>query len=177
MLMAPALAVAAWALRDYVLIENLQTVEAGSIFRGAEQKTWPLRRLIKKLGIRTVVCLVNPETNERFVAEAAGAQWLWIPMGDSSAEVTFDALDKLADILAHPSNRPVFFHCRRGVYRSNLGQAVYRMRWCGWTLQQALDELRVNGYDPAQSGGDLACAEFLAKYYRERIQSQCPTGN
>jgi protein tyrosine phosphatase (PTP) superfamily phosphohydrolase (DUF442 family) len=160
---------AAWPFRDHVLMKNFRIVEPGGVYRGAEQKPGPLRRIIERHEIRTIVCLVDPEPNERAVAKSLGVEWLWVPLGDSSADVTFDRLEELADILAAPTKRPVFFHCRRGVYRSNLGQAVYRMKRCGWTLEQALDELHKSGYDPEESGGDQSCAVLLARYERERI--------
>ena len=164
--------VASWPLRDHVLVKNFHVVEPGGVYRGAEQKPGPLRRIIEQHGIRTIVCLVDPEPNEQAVAKSLGVEWTWVPLGDSSADITFDRLEELADILADPANRPVFFHCRRGVYRSNLGQAVYRMKQCGWTLAQTLNELRGSGYDPEESGGDQSCAEFLARYERERIRDR-----
>jgi protein tyrosine phosphatase (PTP) superfamily phosphohydrolase (DUF442 family) len=166
------LGAASWPLRDHVLVKNLHVVDPGGVYRGAEQKPGPLRRIIKHYEIRTIVCLVDPEPSERAVATSLGVEWQWVPLGESSADVTFDRLEELADILADPTNRPVFFHCRRGVYRSNLGQAVYRMKQCGWTLDQALAELRESGYDPEASGGDQSCGELLARYERERIRSR-----
>src|SRR5262245_32709971 len=109
--------------RDRVCVQNFRVVESGSIYRGAEQRSRPLQRSISTYGIRTIVCLVDPEPDERSVAASLGVHWVGLPIGDSSPDATFDALESLADILADPSNRPVFFHCRRGVYRSNLGQA------------------------------------------------------
>jgi protein tyrosine phosphatase (PTP) superfamily phosphohydrolase (DUF442 family) len=179
------LGAAAWSLREHVLVKNFHTVEPGGVYRGAEQKPVPLRRIIRQFGIRTIVCLVDPEPNEQAVAKSLGVEWTWVPLDETSAEITFDSLEKLADILADPASRPVFFHCRRGVYRSNLGQAVYRMKQCGWTLEQALNELRESGYNPEESGGDMSCGELLARYHRDRIQDRSanveslirPTGN
>lgn len=162
------LGAASWPLRDHVLVKNFHVVESGGVYRGAEQKPGPLRWIIERHGIRTIVCLVDPEPNEQAVAKSLGVDWRCVPLGDSSADVTFDRLEELASILADPAKRPVFFHCRRGVYRSNLGQAVYRMKQCGWTLEMALNELRATGYDPEESGGDQSCSELLTRYEQER---------
>ena len=116
-----------------------------------------------------MLCLAEPEWDERAAAESMGVRWMYVPLLGTSAAATFDDLERAAGILADPANRPVFFHCKRGVYRSNMGQAVYRMRSCGWDVRQALDELRTTGYAPELSGGDKSCAEFMARYYRERI--------
>jgi protein tyrosine phosphatase (PTP) superfamily phosphohydrolase (DUF442 family) len=162
---------ALWQFREYAFAKNFRVVESGAVYRGAEQKPWPLRRIIERHGVRTIVCLVDPDPTEQALASSLGVEWLWVPLGESSAEITFDRLEELAEILADRTKRPVFFHCRRGVYRSNLGQAVYRMKECGWPLGQALDELREAGFDPNDSGGDQSCAELLARYDRERVQS------
>jgi protein tyrosine phosphatase (PTP) superfamily phosphohydrolase (DUF442 family) len=155
--------------KSHIRVENFHVVEPGQIYRGAAQKPGPLQRLIKQHGIRTIVCLVDPDPEEQAIAESLGVRWVWMPIGDSALAVTFDTLEKLADLLAEPANQPVFYHCRRGVYRSNLAQAVYRMRCDGWTLDQALADLRRTGFDPDVSGGDNCCAEALRWYYKDRV--------
>ena len=167
----PVLAAATWALHEQFIWKNIRQIEPG-VFRGAEQKAGALRRLIQHYEIRTVVCLVDPEPDEQATTESLGARWLWVPLGDPATQATFDSLERLADLVADPENRPVFFHCKRGIYRSNLAQAVYRMRCCGWSLDQSLAELRANGFDPDSSGGDNCCVELLEKYYRERVAAQ-----
>jgi protein tyrosine phosphatase (PTP) superfamily phosphohydrolase (DUF442 family) len=157
------------SFKNYFLAQNFHAIEPGSIYRGAEQKAGPLRGIIERHGIRTIVCLVDPEPDERMVAESLGVTWFWLPLGDSSLAATFDTLEKLATILADPDNQPVFYHCRRGVYRSNLAHAVYRMKSCGWTLDQALEDLRRVGFDPETSGGDNCCVDVLRSYYEQRI--------
>jgi hypothetical protein len=42
-----------------------------------------------------------------------------------------------ADLLADPNRQPVFFHCVAGHHRSNLAQAAYLIRHCGWSADQA----------------------------------------
>jgi protein tyrosine phosphatase (PTP) superfamily phosphohydrolase (DUF442 family) len=155
--------------RDHWQVQNFYAVELGAIYRGAEQKAGPLRRIIREYGIRTIVCLVDPEPDERLVAESQGVRWVWMPLCDSSLAATFDTLEKFADVVADPRNQPVFYHCRRGVYRSNLAQAVYRIKCCGWTLDETLAELRSVGFNPEDRGGDNCCVDALQKYYHERI--------
>ncbi len=156
------------AFEEHVLVQNLRVVEAGQIFRGAEQKPWPLGRLIRRHSIRTVLCLVEPEPNERAVTESLGAIWMVAPLTSESATTTFDELERAASIIAEPNNRPIMFHCKRGVYRSNLVQGVFRLQRCGWSLDETIAELRQCGFDPEASGGDASCAELLARYVRER---------
>jgi len=165
----PVASAALFFFRDHWQLQNFHAVEAGAIYRGAEQKAGPLRRIIREYGIRTIVCLVDPEQDERLVAESQGVHWVWLPIDDSSLASTFDTLEKFAGVVADPRNQPVFYHCRRGVYRSNLAQAVFRIKCCGWTLDKTLAELRSVGFNPEERGGDSCCVDVLQKYYDERI--------
>jgi protein tyrosine/serine phosphatase len=160
------------AAKDRVWPNNFREVEDGAVYRGGEQRAWPLKRLIRRHGLRTIVCLADPPPGEQAVADALGVRWYYLPINESSADATFDRLEKVAGIVADPSNRPVFFHCNRGVYRSNLAQAVYRMKECGWPLDRVIDELQAAGFDPAARGGDSSCGEFLARYHTERVIAQ-----
>lgn len=170
-LMLPVLAAASWPLKDYVWLRNFHVVEPGLVYRGGEQKPGPLRRLIEQNSIRTVLCLAGPGPGEEEVTESMGVRLLAIPLNDESAAVTFDTIEQAAGVLADPASRPVFFHCKRGVYRSNLVQAVYRMKHRGWNLEQTIDELRTMGFDPQASGGDHCCSELLERYWRERVKA------
>jgi hypothetical protein len=157
------------AIQDHVLVQNLHVIEPGATLRGGEQKPWPLTRVIHRHGVRTVLCLTEPEPREREVAESHGARWYCVRLAESGSQALFDDLEAAAAVVASPANRPVFFHCKRGVYRSNLVHAVYRMKFCGWELEQAFDELRAVGFDPLTSGGDNSCRELLVRYYRQRV--------
>jgi protein tyrosine phosphatase (PTP) superfamily phosphohydrolase (DUF442 family) len=177
--------VIAVVFRDYWQLQNFHVIEAGAIYRGAEQKPGPLRRMIREYGIRTIICLVDADPDEQAVAKSCGVRWIWLPIGESALELTFDTLEECARVVSDSRNQPVFYHCKRGVYRSNLAQAVYRMKYCGWTIDESLAELRSVGFDPAESGGDNCCADVLRKYYDERIcvaadfrqDSEAPSGN
>ena len=45
---------------DYVFMEQFRVVEPGKIYRGAWQKSWPMRRLVRDYKIRTVLALAHP---------------------------------------------------------------------------------------------------------------------
>jgi hypothetical protein len=165
-------AVAGWAFHDHLFVRNFHVVEPGLVYRGAEQKPRPLRRILRNNGIRTVLCLAEPEADEPTVAWSLGVQWLCVSVNSASAALTFDDLEQAAEIVADRANQPVFFHCKRGVYRSNLVQAVYRMKHCGWTLERAVEELRTTGYAPESGGGDNCVAALLDRYYRERVRDE-----
>ena len=157
--------------RYYFLPRQLGVVEKGHIYRGGEQEAGPYERIIAQDGIRSIVTLLNEEPDDphqqiehRLVSEH-DLRLLRFPMpGDGRA--SFDALEATADAIADPANQPVYVHCAAGVQRTGAAVAVYRMRHCGWTLDQALAEAAANEITPRQSPELIA---HLTRYYRERV--------
>lgn len=158
----------------YWLARNFRVVEPGRIYRGGVQKPWPLRRIVERYHIRTVLCLADPERNEQAVARSMDARWLKIPIRHRSRTVRLDRLDRVADILANRGCHPIFFHCEHGRNRCNLAEAAFHMKHCGWTLEQALEEIRDSGYNPEVDRGDVERKKLLTEYYRERVLGRSP---
>jgi protein tyrosine/serine phosphatase len=123
--------------------------EPGRIYRGGFPTEENLRRLHKDLGIRTVISLTGDESGTKYLDEkrtatTLGMDFLRFPMpGDGRA--SYGDLDRAVDALqlavTAPDKRPVYFHCEAGKQRSNALLASYRLRACGWTMDQVLDEL------------------------------------
>ena len=59
----------------------------------------------------------------------------------ATTEVISDRLDEAAAVLADPNELPVYFHCHHGINRASMVQIAYRTKYCGWTLEQATDEI------------------------------------
>ena len=45
------------------------------------------------------------------------------------------------------TNLPAFVHCERGADRTGMMCAMYRVAVCGWTKQQAIDEMKNGGFN------------------------------
>ena len=61
----------------------------------------------------------------------------------------FDALatiDQFLELMDDPDTYPVLLHCKAGLHRTGVMVAAYRMEYEGRTPQQALEELRDNGF-------------------------------
>jgi hypothetical protein len=134
--------VAGW---DDLVEKRVVVVAPGRLVRGAWQRPWPLRRLIEREKIRTVVTLtaINRDDpkflgQERVIREA-GVDWIIVPMRGSRA--TLDQMAEAADLLADPRRQPVFFHCVAGHHRTSLVHAAFRMRHEGWTAERAWREV------------------------------------
>ena len=89
--------------REYVVAEELATVEPGKIYRGAWQRDWPMRRVIRDHDIKTIVALAHPPTHPLVTQEKALAKELGV------------ALDSYSDRRCAKSFRPKRFRpCGNG---------------------------------------------------------------
>jgi tyrosine-protein phosphatase SIW14 len=116
---------------------------ASGIYRGAQPKSDGFATL-KAMGIRTVITL-RTHHGEKEAVEAAGMQYVEIPM---SFWKTIDpaAVRKALSVITDPANRPVFIHCSRGVDRTGVVMAVYRMEVEGWGESEAEAEMEAFGF-------------------------------
>jgi protein tyrosine/serine phosphatase len=175
---------------DYVLPSQFVIVEPGKIYRGAWQRSWPMRRIVSDYKIKTIVALAHPPDHhlavqERELARELGVNWIHVPIIDNrgtsdgeAAEGISDLLDRAAAVLADSSNYPVFFHCHHGLNRTSMVQIAYRTKYCGWTLTQAADEIeRSVGLIKVNHGPDY---RHMVNYYQTRVlplrqkQAQAP---
>jgi protein tyrosine phosphatase (PTP) superfamily phosphohydrolase (DUF442 family) len=126
---------------DEVAEKRVAVVEPARLVRGAWQRPWPLRRLIARERIRTIVTLTAINRDDpKYVRQArvvrdAGIAWVLIPMRGSRA--TLEQMAEAADLLADPQRQPVFFHCVAGHHRSSLVHAAYLIRHRGYTARDA----------------------------------------
>jgi hypothetical protein len=164
---------------DYIFPSKFVTVEPGKIYRGAWQKPWPMRAIVHDHKIKTVLALAHPPEHaltiqERELAAKLGVKWVHIPIVDSrgssdqSAEDGIsDLLEQAAAVLADPANYPIFFHCHHGLNRTSMVQIAYRTKYCGWTLQQAADEIeRTVGLVKVNHGPDY---RHMVSFYEKRV--------
>jgi hypothetical protein len=161
---------------DYVFANQFAVVEPGKIYRGAWQKSWPMRRIARNCKIKTILALAHPDDHpfsvrERALAEELGIRWIHVPIVDqrdaSNSKTIFDVLDEAAAVLADPQNYPIFFHCHHGLNRASMAQIAYRTKYCGWTLDQSSNEIaQTFGLVKVSHGPDYRC---MAAYYQTRV--------
>ncbi len=162
--------------RDYVFADQFAVVEPGKIYRGAWQQPWPMRWVVHRYKIKTVLALAHPSDHplalrERAMARELGYRWIHIPIVDERGlgdhQVISDHLDQAAAVLADPRNYPIYFHCHHGINRASMVQIAYRTKYCGWTLQQATDEIARNfGLVEVSHGPDY---RHMESFYIERV--------
>lgn len=147
--------------------KRFAVVEPGKLYRGGYPTAKHLQNLKEQEHIRTIVSLTGvvdkPHEREMLAAkEKLGLLHRRIAMpGNGCAE--FGDLDRAADALNVKEDRPIFFHCQAGKQRSNAVLAAYRLKHCGWTLEETLTELETHhGLDPESKEKKLV--EHLTNY-------------
>lgn len=138
-------AVALWAFWDDLVEKRVRVVIPGMLVRGAWQRPGPLRRIIEREKIKTIVTLTAINRDDpKYLAQAqvvrqTGVDWIIVPMRGSRA--TPDQMADAADLLADADRQPVFFHCVAGHHRTGLVHAAYRIRHEGWSAEAAWQEM------------------------------------
>ncbi len=164
---------------DYVFPHQFAVVEPGKIYRGAWQKDWPMRQVARDHKIKTILALAHPydsaiAVKERALAKELGIRWVHVPIidqrGMENPKTIFELLDEAAGVLNDSANHPVFFHCHHGLNRVSMVQIAYRTKYCGWTLDQATDEIATSvGLIKVNHGPDY---RTMVNYYEQHILPQ-----
>ena len=133
------------AFRDLLMEKRVAVVEPGRLIRGAWQRPRPLRRILAREKIKTIVTLTainrdDPKyVDQAKVVREAGVDWIIVPMRGSRA--TLAQMAEAADLVADPARQPAFFHCVGGHHRTSLVHAAYRIRHEGWSAARAWNEV------------------------------------
>jgi hypothetical protein len=155
---------------DEVAEKRVVVMEPGRVVRGAWQRPWPLRRLIAREQIRTIVTLTainrdDPKyVRQALVVRDMGVAWVIIPMRGSRA--TLDQMAEAADLVADPRRQPVFFHCVAGHHRSSLVHAAYLIRHRGYTAREAWNVVAALPWARPGSAADAADRRLIEAFAR-----------
>jgi protein tyrosine phosphatase (PTP) superfamily phosphohydrolase (DUF442 family) len=143
--LTPLAAYSAWQWRDDWVEKRFAVVVPGLILRGAWQRPGPLRRIIARERIKTILTLTainrdDPKyVDQDRVVRETGVGWRFVPIKGSYASL--DQMAEAAAILADPALQPIFFHCVAGHHRSSQVQAAYRIAVEGWSASRAWAEV------------------------------------
>lgn len=147
-------------------IDNFGLVD-GHIYRG-KQPTPEEYRELKELGISTVIDLRNdPKSYAREAAEAAGLEYVNIPMDDHDKPYD-DQIAAFLKIVTNPANGKVYVHCAGGRHRTGASIAIYRIAVQGWNADQAYREMK--NYDFYTRWGHGGFKRYVFDYY-ERMKA------
>jgi protein tyrosine/serine phosphatase len=133
---------AEWA-RQMVLpgVTNFYQVTT-NLYRGAQPTAEGMVQL-KAMGIKTIINLRAFHLDKDEVA-GTGLKSIRFEMEPWHAEEE-DVIGFLKTV-TDTNNLPVFVHCQRGADRTGTMCAMYRIVVCGWTKQQAIEEMKRGGF-------------------------------
>jgi protein tyrosine phosphatase (PTP) superfamily phosphohydrolase (DUF442 family) len=115
--------------------------------RGGEPDEEGLRYL-KGRGYKTILSFLADPSESAFVVES-GMKYIHIPMrsGPFSCQPPTD--HQVREFLAAAEDTtlyPMFIHCHAGKDRTGAMTAIYRMEACGWTTNEAVEEMKAFGF-------------------------------
>jgi protein tyrosine/serine phosphatase len=113
-----------------------------NLYRGAQPTAEGMAQL-KAMGVKTVINLRTWHSDKDTVAGTGlkSVRFEMEPWRGDEAEVI-----QFLKIVTDTNNLPAFVHCERGADRTGMMCAMYRIAVCGWTKQQAIDEMKNGGF-------------------------------
>jgi hypothetical protein len=113
-----------------------------NFYRGAQPTAEGMKHL-QAMGIKTVISLRYLHSDKDVVA-GTGLKSVRLKM--EPWHCSEDDMVLFLKAATDTNNLPVFVHCERGSDRTGTMCAMYRIAVCGWTKEQALDEMKHGGF-------------------------------
>lgn len=140
-----------------------------TLFRGGQPKKGGFEEL-KKLGVDIVVDLRGNRDKERETVTGLGMEYVPLHWQCSFPRDHIFA-DFLALIRDHPGKK-VFVHCRLGDDRTAMMVAAYRMAEQGWSAEQALEEMKMYGFNFAHRRLICPGLSHYEEHFLDRFQKK-----
>jgi protein tyrosine/serine phosphatase len=121
--------------------DNLYKITDG-LYRGAQPTAEGMRRL-KKMGVKTIVCLRSDHSDKDLLADT-GLSYEEIPC--RAWHFRNEDVVKFLAIATDKARQPVFFHCEHGADRTGVMSAAYRIIIQNWRKEDAIKEMKEGGY-------------------------------
>ncbi len=133
-------------------IKNLATIESGAIYRGSKPEDFKDLALLDTLKIKTIISFETMPWNVRGEEELlakSGIEFINLPIPPALGAPSAARVDQILELMNRAELQPVFIHCYFGRDRTGMISALYRVKYQGWTPEQAYAEWRSMGYKPA----------------------------
>lgn len=146
-------------------VHRFGEVVEGVLYRSAQPNPDEWRLLHAKYGIRTVIDLREPETDEawaifeRNFCTQNGIRLVKLPIGPD--RLTDEELRLIIETISDPASQPVLVHCELGKSRTGVVIAAYRIVAQGWSDEAAIAESHT--YKDPMNPGYAAYLKELAE--------------
>jgi len=153
---------------------HFATVDEGILYRSGQNGARGLEKIEAAAHIRTIVDLCQEKRDtreareERQFARERGINYIHLPVPHGMVNADREIL-KFFDIMDDKKNHPVLVHCWKGVKRTGVMVAVYKMEYHRIPLEQALEEMPAFGreLERFQESEIDAVKEFVPRWKRK----------
>lgn len=168
----------------YAHAKRLRVVEEGKLYRCGQLTAEGFTEAIRRYGIKTVINLQQqvkdpylpvswggkPKIFESQLCESVGVNYIQLDGGvldhpewpPGSRPLV---IDEFFEIMDDPKNYPVLIHCQAGLHRTGLVAAIYRMEYNKWSMGEAVEELKANGFGTFNASDiDLYVVKFIKEF-------------
>ena len=175
----------------YTYAKRLRVVDPGLVYRSGSMTVPGFRAAVKQYGFRTVLNLQDDvpdpdlangyfgggKTKERALCRELGIRYAFIGPDVVDRRTVPGcrpkAIDQFLELMDDPDTYPVLIHCKAGLHRTGCLVAVYRMEYDGWTMEQALRELKSHGFGEfASTKANEYIREYVVTYQPRHQESE-----
>lgn len=142
-------------------VDNVHRV-SDTLWRGAQPTARGFAEL-ERLGVRTVLTLRAFHDDDLPAGSKLATERIWVKTWHAEDE---DVV-RFLRIVSDPAKQPVFVHCHWGADRTGMMCAVYRIVLCGWSKDEAIDEMLHGDFDFHEHWQNLV--EYIRDLDVERI--------
>lgn len=179
----------------YSTEKRFREVTPGRFYRCGQLSADAFRKQIREHGIKLVINLQDehpdpllpsgywdsPHIPESQVCAEEGAKFVFLSFAGDRGLLARNAasstrrpvvIDDFLKLCDDPNNYPILIHCMAGLHRTGALTAVYRMEYEGWSVADAVRELRANGYGDRKA---TKANDYIYEYlylYEPRVRGQ-----